>query len=172
MGRKVCLRCKGKTLTGIVNKLLKIKSLLTSPSQCFALLPQVNFPANNLNFYLRWRWWDQIKDIFLNLFYFNVWRTNLALRNEKKKEIVASRCLLETILWLLRRHWIIQDSKPSARDIMMTIIMIGTIFSQIKSPIVIKFFQVRVIYVSFIPFFVFCFWSLLATMLRKYKHFM
>ena len=32
MGRKVCLRCKGKTLLGIVNKLMKTKSLLTSPS--------------------------------------------------------------------------------------------------------------------------------------------
>ena len=32
MGRKVCLRCKGKPLLGIVNKLLKTKSLLTSPS--------------------------------------------------------------------------------------------------------------------------------------------
>ena len=32
MGGKVCLRCKGKTLLGIVNKLLKTKSLLISPS--------------------------------------------------------------------------------------------------------------------------------------------
>ena len=32
MGGKVCLRCKGKTLLGIVNKLLKTNSLLTSPS--------------------------------------------------------------------------------------------------------------------------------------------
>ena len=32
MGRKVCLMCKGKTLLGVVNKLLKTKSLLTSPS--------------------------------------------------------------------------------------------------------------------------------------------
>ena len=32
MDRKVCLRCKGKTLLGVVNKLLKTKSLLTSPS--------------------------------------------------------------------------------------------------------------------------------------------
>ena len=31
MGRKICLRCKGKTLLGIVNKPLKTKSLLTSP---------------------------------------------------------------------------------------------------------------------------------------------
>jgi len=30
IGRKVCLRCKGKTLLGIVQKLLKTKSLLTS----------------------------------------------------------------------------------------------------------------------------------------------
>ena len=33
-----------------------------------ALLPQVNFPANNFNFH--WRWWDRIQAIFLNLFYF------------------------------------------------------------------------------------------------------
>ena len=32
MGGKVCLRCKGKTLLGVVNKLLKTKCLLTSPS--------------------------------------------------------------------------------------------------------------------------------------------
>ena len=32
IGRKVCLRCKGKTLLGIVNELLETKSLLTTPS--------------------------------------------------------------------------------------------------------------------------------------------
>ena len=32
MGGKVCLRCKGITLLDVVNKLLKTKSLLTSPS--------------------------------------------------------------------------------------------------------------------------------------------
>ena len=32
MGRKVCSRCKGKTLLGVVNNLWKTKSLLTSPS--------------------------------------------------------------------------------------------------------------------------------------------
>ena len=32
MGRKVCLWCKGKTLLGFVNKILKTKSLLTSPT--------------------------------------------------------------------------------------------------------------------------------------------
>ena len=38
--------------------------------KCFALLLQVNFPANNLNFHWRWRWWNWIQAIFLNLFYF------------------------------------------------------------------------------------------------------
>ena len=37
MGGKVCLNCKGKIMLGIVNKLLKTKSFLTSPSN--ALLP-------------------------------------------------------------------------------------------------------------------------------------
>ena len=32
MSGKVCLRCKGKTLPGVVKNLLKTKSLLTSPS--------------------------------------------------------------------------------------------------------------------------------------------
>ena len=32
MGGKVCLKCKGKTLLSVLNKLLKTKSLLTSPS--------------------------------------------------------------------------------------------------------------------------------------------
>ena len=62
MGGKVCF--KGKTLLGIVNK----------QQQCFALLPKVNFPANDLNFHWRWRWWDQIQTIFLNLFDFEAKR--------------------------------------------------------------------------------------------------
>ena len=32
MSGKVCLRCKGKTMLGVVNKLFVFKSLLTSPS--------------------------------------------------------------------------------------------------------------------------------------------
>jgi hypothetical protein len=49
MGWKVCLRCKGKTLLGIVNKLMK-KKVVGNTQQCFALLPQVDFSTNNLNF--------------------------------------------------------------------------------------------------------------------------
>ena len=44
VGGKVCLRCKGKTFLGVVNKLLKIKILLTMPSN-------ILLPAHNLNFH-------------------------------------------------------------------------------------------------------------------------
>ena len=44
MGGKVCLRCKGKTLMGIVNKLLKTKSLLTSPSNVLPYYLKQTFP--------------------------------------------------------------------------------------------------------------------------------
>ena len=40
IGGKVCLRCKGKTLLGVVNKLLKTKSLLTSPSNVLPYYPK------------------------------------------------------------------------------------------------------------------------------------
>ena len=36
----------------------------------FAFTHQANFPANNLNFHWRWRLWDRIQAIFLNLLYF------------------------------------------------------------------------------------------------------
>ena len=37
--------------------------------QCFAFTPQTNFPARNLNFCWRWRWWDHIQATFWNIFY-------------------------------------------------------------------------------------------------------
>ena len=39
MGGKVCLRCKGKTLLGVVIKLLKIKKFVENAQQCFAFIP-------------------------------------------------------------------------------------------------------------------------------------
>ena len=45
------------------------KVFLNITQQCFAILPLINFPANNFNFHWRWRWLDQI---FLNLFYFDI----------------------------------------------------------------------------------------------------
>ena len=44
MSGKVCLKCKGKTLLGLVNKLLKTKSLLTSPSDVLPLHLKQTFP--------------------------------------------------------------------------------------------------------------------------------
>ena len=67
IGGKVCLKCKGITLLVVVNKLFVFNP---TTQQCFALLTQVTFPANNLNFH--WRWWDQIQATFLNLFYVTV----------------------------------------------------------------------------------------------------
>ena len=71
MAGKVCLRCKGKILLWVVNK-LENKKFVDITQQCFALLTQLNFPINNLNFHWRCRWWDQIQSIFLSLFYFNI----------------------------------------------------------------------------------------------------
>ena len=44
MGGKIWLRCKGKTLLGVVNKLLKIKSLLTMPRNVLSLHFKQTFP--------------------------------------------------------------------------------------------------------------------------------
>ena len=45
MGGKVCLRCKGKTLLGDVNKLFVFKSLLTMPSNVLPLHLKQTFPS-------------------------------------------------------------------------------------------------------------------------------
>ena len=62
MGGKVCLKCKGKKLLDVVNKLLKASNVLLY----YVKWTQVS----NLNFHWRWRWWDRIQVTFLNLFYF------------------------------------------------------------------------------------------------------
>ena len=36
----------------------------------FCLITSSNFPATKWNFHWRWRWWDRIKAIFLDIFYF------------------------------------------------------------------------------------------------------
>ena len=63
MGGKHYLRCEGKTLLGIVNKLFVFK-FVDNAQQCFAFTPQAMFLAHNLNFYWRWRWWDWIQATF------------------------------------------------------------------------------------------------------------
>ena len=42
--------------------------------QCFAVTPQANFPAHNLNFQWSWRWWDQIQATFQNIFCFKYYK--------------------------------------------------------------------------------------------------
>ena len=83
MGGKHCLRCnvKAKHCWTVENK-----QFVDIPQQCFALLLKVNFPANILNFHWRWRWWDWIQAIFLNLFYFKkrVHRGTLPKQHSRK----------------------------------------------------------------------------------------
>ena len=57
-----------QNIAGSCQQTFENKNFVDITQQCFALLPQVNFLANNLN--LRWRWRDRIQAIFLNLFYF------------------------------------------------------------------------------------------------------
>ena len=59
------------------------QKFVDNDQQCFAFIPQANFTAHNLNFHWRWRWWDEIQTIFLNLFYFNLNLTASALRSDK-----------------------------------------------------------------------------------------
>ena len=59
MGRKFCLRWKGKTLLEVCWHHPAMFCLITSSKL-----------ANILNFLWRWRWWDWIQAIFSNLFYF------------------------------------------------------------------------------------------------------
>ena len=51
MDGKVCLRCKGKrqNIAGRYQQTFEDKNFVDITQQCFALLPQINFPANNLN---------------------------------------------------------------------------------------------------------------------------
>ena len=54
----------------------------------FALFPQVNFPAHNLNFH--WRWWDQVQAIFLNLFSFTYTGTSRSDNPARIQKIFCS----------------------------------------------------------------------------------
>ena len=60
MGEKVCFRCKGKT-----TNFWKQKVWWHHPAM-LCLITSIKFPT----IIWRWRWWDQIQSIFLNLFYF------------------------------------------------------------------------------------------------------
>ena len=108
MNGKVCLRCKGKTLPGFVNKLFVFKSLLKMSSYV-AFTPQANFPVHNLNFHWRSRWWDQIQAIFSNLLYFEFssWRVARFFADFKSSVHLHTYC---TIVIFSFYFWIIWES--------------------------------------------------------------
>ena len=93
-----------QNIAGRCQQTLENKKFVDITQQCFVLLPQVNFPANDLNFH--WRWWDQIQTIFLNLFYFNatswlLWPHDLVLHNiaEQCHASARPRNLLEKFIF-------------------------------------------------------------------------
>ena len=59
-----------QNIAGWCQQFFCFQKFVVSAQQYFAFTTQVNFPANNLNFRWRQRWWDRIQAIFLNLFYF------------------------------------------------------------------------------------------------------
>ena len=66
MGRKFCLRHKGKTFC--------FHKFIDNAQQYFAFTPQANFPAHYLNFHWRLRWWDWIFSTLLYQHYvFSFW---------------------------------------------------------------------------------------------------
>ena len=49
---------KRQNISGHCQQTFENKKFVNITLQCFALLPQVNFPANDLNFYWSWKWWE------------------------------------------------------------------------------------------------------------------
>ena len=88
-----CFVFNGTTLMGIVHKLFV--QHCRHCNQCFSFTTQANFPARNLNFHFRWRWWDQIQATFWNIFYFTYLRgqsvVGQACRDPKKSANQCSR---------------------------------------------------------------------------------
>ena len=75
----------------------KQKRIVDVTKQCFALLLQVNFPANYLNFH--WSWWDWLQAIFLNLFNFasdrqwqNLWGYSTTKNTPKMSQLIQPIC--------------------------------------------------------------------------------
>ena len=74
-----------QNIDGHCQQTFENKKFVDITQQCFALLHQVNFPANNLNFHWKWRWWDRIRAIFLNIFYFNHYLGSFSIKKSMYK---------------------------------------------------------------------------------------
>ena len=89
------LQWKFKSLVGKFASGVKAKHCFWKQKVCrhhqakFCLLPQVNFPANNLSFQWRWKWWDWIQAI-LNLLYFT--NDKFLVRNYKNCDKNLWKC--------------------------------------------------------------------------------
>ena len=104
------MRQKGRTLLVVVNKLFVFKKFVDNTHQCVTFTPQANFPAHILNFHWRWGWWDWIRPIFLNLFYFTWYKSFESTQLTKfwpsaTLEFLANLhcfyCQLSPFLWLV-----------------------------------------------------------------------
>ena len=87
---------------GDVNTLFVFKCFLTTPSNVLPL-PQANFPAHKLNFHWKWRWWDRIQAIFLNLFYLFNWNfiyLKACLKGEEFTRLTTRKAAELRTLWL------------------------------------------------------------------------
>ena len=58
------LKSKGRIINSSCQQTFENKKFVDITQQCFASLPQVNFPANNLNFHWRCRRWNGIQATF------------------------------------------------------------------------------------------------------------
>ena len=57
-------------IAGWCQKSFCFQKFVDNVSQCFVFTHWANFPTHNLSFHCRWRWWDWIQAVFLNLLYF------------------------------------------------------------------------------------------------------
>jgi hypothetical protein len=86
--------------------------------QCFAFTRQANFPAHNLNFHWRWRWWNQILKSFLlyyELYYCehskHSWNimlgnsgTTINLATYYSKVSIERPVLLNDLVWIFSKN--------------------------------------------------------------------
>ena len=62
--RKSLLEVIRQNIAGCCQQTFCYQKFVDNAQQCFAFTPQANFPAYDLNFYWKWRWWDQIQVTF------------------------------------------------------------------------------------------------------------
>ena len=83
-----------QNIAGGWNQTSCFQKFVDNAQQCFAFIPQWNFPTHNLNFHWRWRWRDQI---------FSTLRQNVKKLYWTRN---GSNASLYTIWWcIVHSHW-------------------------------------------------------------------